>query len=341
VRVLGRMPSARGAVGAALRLSVAGVGLAAAPAVLAAGLLGPTTRATGRALRGAAEVSGAVAAGGAELARAAAASGARAVGTVLTGSDPLPDGSPRGLTDVAKGMLEPPMARHTRRVWTSAGHAHVEIAAPAAGDSAEVRSALRRHLQRLQGVQWTTVNDVAGRVLVAFDERRVGVEDVVGVISAVEQARGGSQVFPLRTDHPGDLEPFLAAVVDAAVDVASVGAALVARFTPVPAVSRHVTLAVALLDTQKWLKEGLLRRIGPIGTDLALSGSSALLHALTQSPTVPAISAAAALQVALEMRARRQVWQRREPQLCKPEPPPWACCRSPAAPGARRTCSRR
>jgi cation-transporting ATPase I len=307
--MLGLIPSARGAAGAALRAGVAGAGLAAAPAVLAAGFLGPTTRATGRAVRGSVD-----------LARTVAVQGARVAGTALTGSDPIPDGSPRGLADVARGMLEPPMARHTRRVWAGSGHAHVEIAAPPAEGSAEVRSALRRHLERLEGVQWATVNDVVGRVLVAFDQRRIGVEDVVGVVTAVEQARGGQQLFPLRTDHPGDLEPFLAAVADAAVDVAAIGVALAARFSPVPALTRHATLAVALLDTQKWLKDGLQARIGPIGTDLVLTGTSALLHALTQSPTVPAINAAAAVQVTLEMRARRQVWRRREPELCRPEP---------------------
>jgi cation-transporting ATPase I len=317
--VRSRIPSARGAVGAALRLTVAGAGLAAAPAGLAAGLVGPTTRVTGRALRGAVEVTGAVAAGSVELARAAAVTGARAVGTVLTGSDPVPAGS-RGLVDVAKGMLEPPLARSTRRVWADSGHAHVEIAAPAAEERAEVRSALRRQLVRLDGVEWATVNDVVGRVLVAFDERRVGVEDVVGVVTAVEQARGGRAVFPQRTDHPGDLEPFLAAVADAAVDAVAIGVAVVARMTPVPALSRHATLAVALLDSQQWLKQRMEDRIGPIGTDLVLSGTSALLHALTQSPTVPAINAVASLQQALEIRARRQVWRRREPELCRPDP---------------------
>src|SRR5215213_1397533 len=190
--VLGRMPTVRGAVGAAVRLGITGAGLAAAPVVLGAGLVGPTTRA----LRGSVD-----------LARTVAVQGARVAGTVLTGADPIPDGSPRGLADVARGMLEPPLARRTRRVWADSGHAHVEIAAPPAEESAEVRSALRRHLQRLEGVQWATVNDVVGRVLVAFDERRVGVEDVVGVVTAVEQARGGRQVFPQHEDHPADLEP--------------------------------------------------------------------------------------------------------------------------------------
>ena len=262
--------------------------------------------------------------GSLHLARTAAVSGVRVVGTVVTGADPLPDGHVRGIVDVARGMVEPPLARHTRRIWSDhvrgRGHVQVEIAAPPAEGRPEVRRALRRHLERLEGVEWATVNDVVGRVLVAFDDRRVTAEDVVGVVTAVEQARGGKQVFPQREDHPADLEPFLAAVVTAAIDTAAVGVAAAARTLPVPALSRHATLAIALLDSQQWIKDGLESRIGPIGTDLVFSGTSALLHALTQSPSVPAMNAVAAVQQVLEMRARRQVWRRRETELCRPEP---------------------
>jgi cation-transporting ATPase I len=292
------------------------------------GVVGGTARTGVRLTRSGASLAGGVAAGSLSLARSVAAPAvhavavpvARSVGTAVTGADPLPDGHVRSLAGVARGMLEPPMARHRRRVWADHGHAHVELAAPSAEDAPAVRQALRRELERLEGVQWATVNDVVGRVLVAFDERRVGVEDVVGVVTAVEQARGGRQVFPQHEDHPGDLEPLLAAAVAAAVDLAALGVALGARRLPVPRLSRHATLAIALLEGQPWLRRRLSERIGPVGTDLALSGTSALLHALAQSPVVPALNAAAALQQVLELRARRQVWRRREPELCGPPP---------------------
>ncbi|UOY02372.1 HAD-IC family P-type ATPase [Blastococcus sp. PRF04-17] len=311
--LLRRIERARDAVGTAARLTATGASLALGPAVLTAGLLEESTRFTARTVRSAAGVAK-------DVATKVALEGSRAVGTVVTGADPFPDGHVRGLVDVARGMLEPPLARTTRRVFRDRGHVQVEIAAPPAEDRPEVRRALRRHLERLEGVQWATVNDVVGRVLVAVDDRRVSVEDVVGVVTAVEQARGGRQVFPQREDHPADLEPLLAALATAAVDTAAVAVAAVAKVLPVPALTRHITLAIALLDSQQWIKDALESRIGPIGTDLAFSGTSALLHALTQSPTVPALNAATALQQAFEARARRQVWQRREDELCRPEP---------------------
>jgi cation-transporting ATPase I len=319
--MLGRIRSVRDAVGTAARYAVTGAAFATAvPAVTTVGLVGESARIGGRAVKTALDTTAAVGELSGHVARKAAARGAEAVGRVVAGGDPYPTGRVRTLGEVAKGMLEPPEARHHRRVWAEHGHAQVELAAPAAQGAPEVKRALRRHLERLEGVEWAVVNDVVGRVLVAFDERRVGVADVVGVVTAVEQARGGRQVFPQHEDHPADLEPLLAALVDAAVDVAAVGVALTAKYLPIPPLTRHATLLIALLDTQAWIKDLLTRRIGVIGTDLVFTGTSALLHSLTQSPTIPALNAAAAIQAAVEMRARRQVWHRREPELCRPEP---------------------
>ncbi|TQN42729.1 cation-transporting ATPase I [Blastococcus colisei] len=312
--------SARRAAGTAARLAVAGTALAAAPAVMTAGLLAEPARAATRLARATVDTTAAVAELSLSVAKKTAVTGTRTVGTLVTGADPFPGGHLRSLADVARGMLEPPLARHTRRVYADHGHAAVEFCAPSAEEQPEVRRALRRHLERLEGVEWATVNDVVGRVLVGFDDRRVSVEDVVGVVTAIEQARGARTVFPQREDHPADLEPLLAAMIDAAIDTAAVGVAVAARVLPVPAMSRHITLAIALLDSQQWLKSRIEARIGPVGTDLVFTGVSALLHALTQSPTVPAINAAAAVQQALEIRARRQVWRRREGELCGPEP---------------------
>src|SRR3954469_4062793 len=131
----------RGA-GGAMRLLSVGAGLAVAPAVFSAGLLAEPTRAAARLARGAAET------------------GTRAVGTLVTGANPIPDGHVRSIGRAALGLFEPPEARRTRRVFADSGHVAVEAAAPGADDGPELRRALRRHLERLDGVQWATVNDV-------------------------------------------------------------------------------------------------------------------------------------------------------------------------------------
>ncbi|MGY2128509.1 HAD-IC family P-type ATPase [Blastococcus sp. SYSU DS0617] len=311
--LLGRIASAGTVVREAAGLATATAALTAVPVAVGAGLLGGAAGLTRDVAR--AGISGSV-----ELTRRAVVHGTRAVGTVVTGSDPLPGGHLRDLVGTARGMLEPPEARHTRRVWGDRDRIQIEVEAPADEEPAEARRSLRRHLERLEGVEWATVNDVLGRVLVAVDTRRVGVDDVIGVVTEVEQARGGTHVFPQRPDHPADLEPLLAATVSAAIDTAALGVATAAKYLPVPGLSRHATLVMAVLDSQQWLKRALGSRVGPVGTDLAFEATSALLYSLTQSPTVPALNAAAAIQRALEVRARRQVWRRRERELCLPEP---------------------
>ncbi|MGY2082313.1 HAD-IC family P-type ATPase [Blastococcus sp. SYSU DS0539] len=310
--LLHRLDAARRAATEATRLVGDVAALAAVPVVVGAGLL-TGSGVTRKVARTGADLAG----GSVELTRRAVVSGARTVGTLVTGGDPLPGGHLHDLVDAARGMLEPPQARSTRRVWADHDRLQVEFA----GDEEPgARQTLRRHLERLEGVQWATVNDVVGRVLIAVDERRITPDEVIVVVTEIEQARGGTRVFPERPDHPADLEPLLAAAVSAAIDTAAVGVATAAKYLPIPAVTRHATLVMAVLDSQRWLKRALSGRIGPVGTDLVFEGASALLHSLTQSPTVPALNAAAAVQRALEVRARRQVWCRRERELCLPEP---------------------
>jgi cation-transporting ATPase I len=308
------------AAGAARHVIGTGLGLAADSVSLTAGVVAGSARVGARAARAAADTSLAVATDSFGLARNVGIEGLRVAGTLVTGSDPVADGRLARLADVARGMFEPPQARHSRRVWASGGRTHVELAAPAVEQGPELGRAVRRQLERLDGVEWAAVNDVVGRVLVGFDQKRVRVEDVVGVVTAVEQARGGKQVFPQREEHPGDLEPLVAAIITAAIDTAAFGLAIAGKLLPVPALSRHATLVLALLDSQQRIKTALTDRIGPVGTDLLFTGASALLHSLTQSPTLPALNAAAAVQRALEVYARREVWRRREPELCRPAP---------------------
>src|SRR5688572_15909700 len=120
--LLRRLEAARGAVGTTARLAVAGTALAAAPAVMTAGLLAEPTRTAARLARATVDGTAAVAELSLHVARRTAVSGTRAVGTLVTGGDPIPDGHVSHLADVARGMLEPPPVRHSRRVWADRGH---------------------------------------------------------------------------------------------------------------------------------------------------------------------------------------------------------------------------
>jgi cation-transporting ATPase I len=176
MRLLRPLEAARAAAGVAARVTLTSATVAVAPAVVTAGLLAEPTRAAARLARAATGTTAAAASGSLRLARTAAETGTQAVGTLLTGANPIPDGHVRSVARTARGLFEPPEARHTRRIYADRQHVQVEVAAPAAGDQPEVRRAVRRQLERLEGVQWATVNDVVGRVLVGIDSRRVSAE---------------------------------------------------------------------------------------------------------------------------------------------------------------------
>jgi cation-transporting P-type ATPase I len=305
--VLRRVPCARAALSAAVRTTVSGAALAAVPAVLGVDLLQESSR-TLHAARDAAR----------DAARRSVEAGVRTMGTRVTGANPLPTGRLSDLRGVVHGMVEPPGERHTPRVWADHGRVQVELPAQDGPEAAEERRVLRKALEGLDGVDWVAINDVVGRVLVAFDEHRLGPGDVLGVISSVERARIARDGLPEREDHPADIEPLLAALASAAVDTTAAGVAAAAAVLPIPALSRHATVAVVLLENHAWLREWLSRRVGAFGTRLAFESTGAVLHALTQSPAVPALNAASAYLQVLELRARRQLWNRVVDELCDP-----------------------
>ena len=141
--VLRRAPTARRALADAARLAVAGAQVAATPALVATGLVAGSSRA---AVRAAAGLTSRVVGRPVDLARAAV-SGVRAVGTLVTGADPVPTGRIRELADVASGMFEPAGDRHTPRVWADRGLVQVEVPAPSPDAPPETRRALRRQLE--------------------------------------------------------------------------------------------------------------------------------------------------------------------------------------------------
>src|SRR4051794_23081247 len=111
--LLRRIRRIRAAAGAAGRLAATGAVLAAAPALAAPGLLGDPARAAGRLARAGRDVAAAGAGGSLQVVRSAAETGTRAVGTVVTGAAPIPDGHVRSIARTALGMLEPPRERQT------------------------------------------------------------------------------------------------------------------------------------------------------------------------------------------------------------------------------------
>ncbi|MEU4929303.1 hypothetical protein AB0G54_22730 [Streptomyces yokosukanensis] len=98
------------------------------------------------------------------------------------------------------------------------------------------------------------------------------------------------------------------------VDCAAVAAGVVQRVLRL--LPRAVPAAVAALELERELRRPLMRRVGPVRTDLLLSLAGATVNGLCAGIGMPAVDAAHRLLLLGEVRARRRVWERRERDLC-------------------------
>ena len=222
---------------------------------------------------------------------------------------------------VSRALLDLHPDRARRRVWAGHGQAQIEVRGMSGSgpEHRRLRGAVTRQLRGLRGVRWAEINAVTGRVLVAFDERRVNVSTLLDAVRAVERDQGTrEESFPWsRPVHPGDPTPVAAATVELAADCVSVATAVFARAMRLPEAPRAVRVAQALLELERPLRRQLKRRIGPIGTDVVLALSAAAVQGLSQSPGMPAVDALYRLELLAEARSRRAVWDRRESGLCR------------------------
>lgn len=238
----------------------------------------------------------------------------------------------RQATSTGRALLDLHPRRQRRRVWTNHERAHIEVRG-LDGDQRRRRRlgrAASAALGRMKGVRWAQVNAVTGQVLVAFDERRVGVGTLLDAVRAVEQAHDtrDDDFSWRRAVHPGDPAPVAAAATELAADLvatAAAGVQTIFRFSPVP---RQVRAALAVIDLERGLRRGVKRRIGPLETDLVLSLADSAIHGVTRGIAAPAVDAVYRSMLLMEVWSRRRVWNRREPSLAADpssvpdEPPP-------------------
>jgi cation-transporting ATPase I len=210
--------------------------------------------------------------------------------------------------------------RHTRRLWAGHGRAHIEVRGLGHGGPGRERlaGAVTKSLRGLDGVRWAEVNAVTGQVLLSFDERRVGLDRLLDTVRAVEEAHGVREAdFPwAQPVTPGDDAQVAAVAAELLVDCAAVAAGAVQRILRLPSLPRAVPAAVAALEVERDLRRPLVRRVGPLETDLLLSLAGAVGNALCDGIGMPVVDAVSRTLLLGEVRARRRVWERRERYLC-------------------------
>jgi cation-transporting ATPase I len=224
--------------------------------------------------------------------------------------------------------------RTRRRVWSRPGRAHVEVRGLRRTGSARrnLSQDVLAALHSIRGVRWAQINAVTAQVLVDFDEDRVGIDDLLDTIEAVEQAHGtGSDTFDWADpEHPGDDGPLYAAQAVLAADLAGLALAVPGRFVPwlrLPAAIRAPLIAV---EARPRARNAIMRRFGPSGGHLMLASANAFANGASRGAATLAVDCVAHALLVGERAARRAAWARTEPVLCS------ADRRLPADPPAHR-----
>src|SRR5271166_3220133 len=151
-----------------------------------------------------------------------------------------------------------------------------------------------------------------------LDEVRDAVCDVAADLS-LTGPKSAPRTAPFA--DPGNPLAILVPLSAAAMDVAAIGAAVTGWLGRLPVAPRSARAAAALLNHQPRVVAVLESRLGRVGTDIALSASTAVANGLTHAVGTPLLDLAQrSLQIS-EASAHRQRWREREPELASPKRP--------------------
>ncbi len=277
--------------------------------------------------------------GAAQVVRAGVSTAAGAAGALQTLTSPVAElagpvvqsisqttGRAIGLNGSANGSA----ARVTPPVrWQSGRRVHLDLDPLLPfPDWHEHAPAVEEPVRRISGVAAAHVEGALGRLVIEFeseagsdavlDQVRETVCSVAADLTLVA-AKSTTPTAPFA--DPGNPLAILVPFTAAAMDVAAIGAAVTGWVGRLPVAPRSARAAAALLNHQPRVVAVLESRLGRVGTDIALSASTALANGLTQAVGTPLLDLAQrSLQVS-EAAAHRQRWREREPELASPNRP--------------------
>ncbi len=188
--------------------------------------------------------------------------------------------------------------------------------------------AVEEPVRRIAGVATAHVEGALGRLVVELESDADGdgvldeVRETVCSVAADLASTGpmsASRTAPFA--DPGNPLAILVPLTAAAMDVAAIGAAVTGWLGRLPVAPQSARAAAALINHQPRVVAVLESRLGRVGTDIALSASTAVANGLTQAIGTPLLDLAQrSLQVS-EAAAHRQRWREREPELASPNRP--------------------
>jgi hypothetical protein len=228
----------------------------------------------------------------------------------------------------------------SRRVAVSPTRAHVEFREATPPQIERLAAAMQRIGASLGELSWVEVNADTQRVVFAFEHGAYGPEELCEAVEKAEREAGldAARFSEDRRSHPADEHEALRRVVELLSDTAAFVFGLGLRFSPLPALpfGGNLVALLSLVQSVPRLKAGLERRLGHERADFVLNLVSSLAQGLAQRPFNSFVDALHTLALHAEVRSRRELWGRRETDLCK-APVAGAPPKTPrrARPGAR------
>lgn len=183
-------------------------------------------------------------------------------------------------------------------------------------------------VRRIPGVAKAHVEGSLGRLVIELDKDADSdvvldeVRDVVVALAsdlALSGSRSAPKVAPFA--DPGNPLAILVPLTAAAMDLVALGAAVTGWVARLPAAPQTTRAAAALINHQPRMVSLLESRLGRVGTDIALSATTAAANGLTQAVGTPLLDLAQRGLQLSEAAAHRRVWRDREPQLASPKRP--------------------
>jgi cation-transporting ATPase I len=176
---------------------------------------------------------------------------------------------------------------------------------------------LKRALERTEGVDWAEIDAIVGRAVVLFDPESVELDDLIGVVEAVEGAHDASDErfshdAPI---HPTDVESIQRNAVVLAADTLGLGFATVGQLLRLAHLPAEASGFVSLLESRPRVQRFLIDRLGAPATDMLTASRSTVALAFSQAPVALLADMAHRGSLIAEQVGRRTAWERMEPDL--------------------------
>jgi len=204
-----------------------------------------------------------------------------------------------------------------RRLWSVDGRTHIEVRGLSGPLGARLSEDLERAVGALDGVRWAEVNAATGRLVVAFDPDASPIENVVGVVEALEDRHGvqGALSPPWHVAHPADPEALRRAWIAAGADGIGLVAGVLGRALTAGPVPGELATLVSLVDNEPRLRRQVERVLTPPIAELVLAGANATAQTLSGGPLGLVVDLANRVGSVGELSARASSWRRREGHL--------------------------